>query len=750
VPDEIGFECDKSYTFVLHDELGTPRLQYKPDKSGVRHPQTRTLTFTLHEKTGTYRCAGKSTSDALFTAADGWLPQTFKFRLYRSHAGIETDREGLAYLDSLAAQRRAAFNAGAYLCVKKQRECYAALQPELAKYRDEFVIPAIKTFNDSLGRSKEKLRHPKGIGKKYLTLSPFRRLIAQIKHREADKLTNPLGLRQNLEEFVARLQGEINYEPTNTLKSAWPKLFAETLTEKEITVIPAIQKAVEAQMATTIGNRKNMAFDKGWPKPKYEEDGDDWIFSQHIDAAGIPATKLFAAKGFGGLRIGTAIVPQMSGHPAMLAGSLNTRRSFRPVTFMLPGNKGEERQPVTLAGLIHREFPAGCHIKQWTLSKKDDKMWLCLSLLVQFPKTQEPNLPAAGVDVGWYIDPATRYVRLATVHHPGCNEERFVTVDFEGVYGCKADQKFGRDEAKKANDEVNQREAFHVRLGASSWGRGNIKRDQAKASPLYETQAEVTEQVRQTAEAIKEGLITLEEARGVIDRYLTLSDEFVFVDTFSGIVDLQKRRSELTECVKQYVLRSLGNDAPIWAAKMGSRGMRKLGGEPEANEAVRSVIGAWSKTDERFARYHAWMAARITGRRKTEYERVANDIMRWLQGSVSVVRVEDRFVKKVAESVTPLSDYGLRHGQRYRQWVAPSDFIETLRKTAPKYGSEIERMEAAWTTRWCRACDKETTPKDPAARKQRCLECNNIYDQDQNAAQNLADPSEVLRKRQVA
>ena len=94
----------------------------------------------------------------------------------------------------------------------------------------------------------------------------------------------------------------------------------------------------------------------------------------------------------------------------------------------------------------------------------------------------------------------------------------------------------------------------------------------------------------------------------------------------------------------------------------------------------------------------------------------------------------DLRIKEMIEREQGPEEYALDAARRYHQWAAVADLKGYIEQAAVKYGSQLIKQKAAWTTRTCHVCREQA--EGGAARELTCPR-GHRWDQDVNAAVNL-------------
>jgi hypothetical protein len=128
---------------------------------GVLRKQTRSGVLLANEKMpGILRIGGMNKTKRRFPAEDGWGVIVLKSRAYFTHPGVETDQTIPEWLKDSIARMKGLWNRMAWLCRDARRKCSPAATEEIVAFVKETILPAIDAFNDTLGISKMKMKHP--------------------------------------------------------------------------------------------------------------------------------------------------------------------------------------------------------------------------------------------------------------------------------------------------------------------------------------------------------------------------------------------------------------------------------------------------------------------------------------------------------------------------------------------------------------------------------------------------------------
>jgi len=422
-------------------------------------------------------------------------------------------------------------------------------------------------------------------------------------------------------------------------------------------------------------------------------------------------------------------------------------------------------------------MPEDAFVKQWSLVLNGGRLWLCITVLVHRDhKPVDPkNTLTAGVDLRWRtLEPGVHLV--ASIHDPVMDASHDITIRFDDS-NTKGDKSFPESDPRRVRNNtllsIEEMCCIKMGLGRQSqrdlrhWARNNGLPSEDDDIPA--ALAAVRERHQAETDAIKSFVSTVEGAtrstisgiRAEVLTYIeTTRDEYLFLDTYLDIVDLQARQSQLIELTKAYVMAHIRLFEPksksmlSWLPNVGMPKLQDIARGSSIDitltRDVMEVLQIWSQTNQKLGRWltyvHQWLAAR----KRYGYEIAADAIVRYLK-SKNVMRInfETAIVKGLSESVDQYSPYGIRYSQHFRQWIGPGGFSSILERFAKKHGLIVEHVVPANTTRKCRHCGHINVVG--ASLTFRCARCTRmmgadvLLNQTHNAAANISKPKQFRK-----
>jgi hypothetical protein len=620
----------------------------------------------------TVRVSGKSKSPR---SRPDWPILSYAYRLYADHSGVATDRELPPLLAQMIEAKRVLWNA---MCDRCQQaiEKGQTITAEVIDAMAADVTTTLTAFNDSLGRSKDKLRFPKDDPKQIPArrVGVYARFAALLNHLAKDGKPVPDGLQERVDAVLK--QYPFDWIPFRDFERAILSIGAE------LTNSLAIRKSIAAPViqtfSVTFKRRRSMKM-KGFDGVPHRKDARafDWFHEFSFGSGGLDVARL-NLKGSSTLRLGEPVSPELSGHPQM-KGRKSTLRSLRPITFTIEG------QEITLAMMMHRPLPANGLLKQWRLLYRGGEYWV--NFMMEIPPYRETTPDAdgvAGLDLNWRVLPDGG-ILLGMLTDGDKHEDTMIIFDMNR--SPRATDKGGMIDAYSEG-------GFRVvsfGVGPSRWGRNNVR-------------------------------------TGV---------NFGVPDTFDGAREIRELRDKAKDELKIRIERMLGEETPSYLSLCGVRGLKQLAQELEPTHPdVSAEIQRWGIHDEDLYRVTRKLSDLLDGRIKRGYDQLAHHLCRGLsERGIKRIAIEENFLKKVAEAEKKYQPEAIQKSARYRQAVGPSNMISTLEHIAGKYGIPLSRRKAAYTTSRCRFC--EATCEFGAKRTAQCPGCLRVIDQDQNAAYNL-------------
>ena len=728
----------------------------------------------IQKDNGDYWERGVKTTKAAHSEEDGYYRESIMLRAYLSHPGVKTDHPFPPWLIQYREKGVNAWNRGAWLCREARRACFTEHLPALRAFRDERLLPTYEAFNNQ--HRTDKLKFPKGINREYLTLTPFLNCAGMLKYLTKNKHPVPEGFLEEVDAFIGDMRAKVKYTTINEFCANFSNIFDEAV--KEFNLQSYQQKYLKERMSKVLTARNSkksknggaLSFDKGWPKIKFKGEIDSWSIAAHIDAKEIDIHQTLTPGGTFGLAFGPKIPCSQSAPEMEPEKKRATERHLRQatITASLPNAAGVlERYSYTFAVLQWNEFPEICHLKDWKLVERGGKAWLSLSVQTYQPERFEktkmlaaaavdaPNeFDTVGVDINWRrVFGATS---VATVYVPDIEEHRSIFVHLNDPYVKRGEQEKEKLPAQRSlsvlapmdereeDNPVKRRQiqqwnkGYHLYLGCSRWSHRTATKNGLDNGRLTTSAIEIF------VDQIRAGSLIIAEMDRQAREFITVSKDFVFEDSFPGIKDAQERRSRLTEMVRRYVLKALGDSAPSWARVIGQTNLRKLCDNLGVEaDSTKRMIEDWAVVDDLFAKMHTFIWARVTARRDDEYRRVAHTLIRSLGPGIRKLAIEDHWLETAVQRVDKYSDPALRRSTHYRQWAAPGHFAEILARIAGNEGLEVIRRKPSGTTIVCHNCTWRNKVGSSKLWTCRNPECRWVHDQDENAASNISRPAQV-------
>jgi len=673
LPAEVALVEGDSLSFQLVAPDGTLRKQ---TRSGVLRGNEK--------QPGILRIAGMSKTAAKFSAEDGWGHAVYKFRAYVTHPGVETTGGIPEWLKGSIARQKALWNRLAWLCREARRKCSPVPTEEIILFVNETILPAIDAFNDALGRSKDKMKHPAKLKKEAPGLDGLWSFAGELRSRIEKGRPFPDGLLDKVVAFAQQYKPD--YTPLNqflnslnTIAEQEAKALvmgkdAEPVECRNYEVRPTLMafKAVLDMRKT-----KKSPWSEGWPLIKFPDSpkADNWGLHYYFNKAGVESALLETPKGVPGLTFDRALSLASTGHAMMTGRSQRAAKKLREAEISIPGIDGE-RWNFRFGVLQHRKLPAHSHIKEWKLIYSNGELWLCLVVELQRP-VAVPGPVAAGLDIGWRR--TEDGIRFGTLYEPQSNTFRELTIDFN-----------------RSPKDTSARTPFRIDLGPTRWEKRNsfiLRPDWKPGDPIPS-----------------------------------------YVETRSA---LNERRSYLKDTAKVLLRKHLGDKLPGWFDKAGKRGLTKLGEEFKDDSVVQDILNTWQAGNAELERIVPMYFERSTKRIEYGQAQVAHDVCRYLQqkGTTHLI-VESSFVAKAAVKQDNHDAEALKNSHKYRQLAATSKFVAVLKNTAVKYGIVVDVHDAINTTRICHHCNhlNAATEKETFS----CENCKMVLSQDQNASINLS------------
>ena len=545
-----------------------------------------------------------------FPTEDGWGIAIYKYRAYFSHPGVPTDPEIPEWLKASIA-RQSLWNRLAYFCREARRKCSPAPTAEIVAFVRETILPEIDAFNDSLGRSKAKIKHPAKLKTEMPGPDGLWNFVGQLRTRIEKGRAVPEGLLEKIIVFAEQFKPD--YTPLNEFLNNYHNIAAKEATDLGLLryeIRPTVSgfKAVLDRRKTT-----KAAWSEGWPLIKYPDSpkAANWGVHYYFNTAGLDSAQIESPKGVPGLTLGPHLKPSDTGHE-LLTGLAATKRSLRAAEISISG-PNHEQCTFRFGVLYHRPLPAGSHLKEWKLIYADGALWLCLTVELQHPVPVHSPL-AAGLDVGWRR--TEEGLRFGTLYEPATMSFRELSIDMQ-----------------KSPKDYKDRMPFRIDIGPTRWEKRNILQllpDWKPGNPIP--------------------------------------------SSFETRTAMQSRRDYYKDTAKILLRKHLGESMPAWIDKAGRRGLLKLVEEFKEDEVVQNILGTWKQQDEQVGKLVSMYLARSTKRLEYGQAQVAHDVCRYLHDKgVHRLIVETSFLAKVSQRHDNEDSEGLKRSRStasLRQWAS--------------------------------------------------------------------------------
>jgi hypothetical protein len=701
--------------FQLLNMAGEPKKQIRED-------------VVIRRKDGTLTIPGKSQSDPVHPAEDGWQITVHKFRAYVTHPGVETDPNPL-WLEQSVERMRMLWNRLAW----RGREARRASSTEDPAMVKEFIhttfFPMLDDFNNSFGMDKTegkfKLKRPKTLTGEEPTSGAIWGFIKAMEKVAQKDRPVPDELVELSKAFIANFK--VDFTPHNAFVNG----IVRAVEEEMVTLNFQLQKAgkepirtweveqVADRFSAAIKRRRKdklLAFSKGWPRIKYPDQPgfNNWALRRVDRSGGRPTGELFG-KGAIYLKFGPKIAPTASGHSRMALDPQKTRqfarRHLRQVEISMPTSDLKVRETMRLVILQHRELPEEGVLKGWQLVHEDGEYHLCLTMQVKLPQLVA-STPTAGLDIGWRVlhpgkgtgDTLPTVLRVGILYDPETGRGHEIRID--GSQGAAR-----TDEAKPQG--TPGRHPFTVQLGSNRWVRRNAQWNRQHAREI------------------------------MLNPYLRRQAE----GDFHSLRRIAQQRSTALNDIKAQVATMLSGELPGYWPRVGTTWLRKYGAESQRTD-IHAAITAWAVEDARIQKVHSFLYNRLSLRLAKGYEYVANDLCRFLtkrEEPILRLAIEEDFLKKVAEKQDNFQEEALKAQQRMRQWASLSTLMAAIANAARRYGIAIVKVAATHTTLTCSVCGT-VAGEGSGDLLMKCVQCGSLMDQDLNAARNLAHAAQPVRE----
>ncbi len=626
--------------FTPSDRMSVTMQLIGPD--GTPRKQRRTVVLMeIPQAPGSYRAPGLSRTPRKFRPEDGWQVEIYKYRAYFNHPGINTDAAIPSWLKASIERQRAFWNRLAYLCREARRKCSPAPAKEIKEFVRDTILPCIDIMNESLGLSKQKMKHPDKLKVEEPGIDGLWRFVGELQKRIRRDHPVPTGLLDQVIAFAERYKPD--YAPLNEFLQNFNLIAAQEAKSLALRHWEA-RPIVSAFRAALDGRKTRKAgFSEGWPKIKYPDSpkAQDWGLHYYFNEAGISSSALDAGLGVPGLAFGPPLSPQETGHP--LRVGIRTKSKLREAVISVPCSK-DERWVYRFAVLQHRPLPEGSHLKEWKLIYLNGALWLFLVVELQ-RSVATPRELVAGLDIGWRR--TEDGIRFGTLYEPVRKTFRELTMNL-----------------LKSSDHVD-RVPFRIDLGPTRWERRNVMRllpDWKPGDPLpssFETRSALQSRRDREKESVKASLRT------------HLGERLPAWFQKAG----RKGLAKLAESFK---------DDPVVVGILASW-LR------EEEELSRLIAQYFARTTKRIEYGHMHIAHDVCRHLQ--------------QVGVYRLVVESNFLAKASQSLDNNEAASLKRSQKYRQFVSVGKFVSILRNVAAKYGMAVDEVSSINTTRICHYCD---------------------------------------------
>lgn len=612
------------------------------DPDGIPLRQTRCVLLTSSPaRPGLYIAPGRSRSPRRFPAEAGWIIETFKYRAYISHPGLNTDSGIPAWLNKSVSGQIALWNRLAWLCREARRKCSAASTEQLRNFMQTSVLPAIDSHNRSAGSARHMLRHPQKLKREDAGIGDLWRFAAQLRSRMQKGLAVPEGLLDDCVTFAKRFLPD--YLPIREFLGSLRSIARREAAELGLKWYESEPVILAFTAATRKRRTVKASFSEGWPAIKYREgpESGDWRFMYRMKSAEIKAEDLEGGSGIPGLSFGPPLPPEATGHPNQV-GSARLRR-LREARISIHREKGQKLQ-FRFGVLQHRPLPDGSHIKAWSLSYKQGSLWLHLTV------ERHRTLPrscgaAAGLDISWRRTDSG--ISFGTLYEPVSHQFQRLLMDF-----------------RRSPGDQSARVPFRIDFGPTRWERRNIVRLLPEWKP---------------GDAVP-GTFELRRA-------------------------LQSWMASQCEAVIMRLRGHLGERFPAWAEGGGRHTLRKLANQFNDDPVLLKIVAEWQHRDEQERALYSLLHRKTTRRTEDGHAEVAHDVCRFLKAKgINQLVIEENFLARASQEWRDGGRESLARSQKYRQFAAPGKFVRRLREVAAKYEIAVHEIDPAYTTRICRFC----------------------------------------------
>jgi hypothetical protein len=687
VPENLELTPGKELKFQL----------MAPD--GSMRPQTRAGELKADEKQPSLlRIGGMSKTPRRFPAEEGWINVIYKYRAYFSHQGATTNEKLPEWLMGSVARQKSYWNRLAWLCRDARRRCSPVATEDVKKFVEETVLHKIDVFNETLGVSKQKIRHPAILKVEEPAVEGLWSFVRDLGAREKKGRPVPEGLADEIAAFAKQYKSD--YTPLKEFIAHFTQIAEKEAVELKLRrfEIRPVMTAFRAALARRKTGKEEWS--DGWPKIKYNDSprAGDWGLYYYFNKAGVHSELLETSEGVPGLTFGPPLDPAHTGHP--LLSNYSGGKVLRDATISIPGDNNA-RWNFRFSVVQQRPLPKDSHVKEWQLIFQDGVAFLCLVLEVQRPLLV-PGQIAAGLDIGWRR--TEDGVRFGTLYEPGGWTTRELVVNLD-----------------QSPLDHKDRIPFSINLG--------MTRKERRSFSLIFLRGKPGEEER------------LRKAIPLIRQVAALFPEWKPGDTIPNALGirsaLQMRRDYWKDHAKILLKKHLGEETPAWLDAAGSRGLQRVREEFAEDAQVQRIVNDWFTKGSALDRLSAYYSKNLTARIEYGQMHVALDVCRHLSAKgINRLVVESSFIAKVAQEHDNEAPVSLKRSQKYRQLVAPGKFLRFLKDAADKNGILVETRNAMNTTRTCQYCDYLNLSTEQETYI--CEGCGRLIKQDHNAAVNLS------------
>ena len=693
---------------------------------GSLRPQIRSGQLKGNEKQpGLLRIAGMAKTPQLFSAEDGWSNAVYKYRAYFTHPGMNTDTEIPEWLKDSIARQKALWNKLAWLCREARRQCSPGTSEAIGDFVINTIFPEIDAFNDSLGVSKEKMKHPAKLKIEEPGVDGLWKFVGELRGRIAKGRRVPENLLDKVVAFAEQFKPD--YTPLNEFLNNFLAIAEKEAAELNLRRFEIRPTVAGFKAALDRRKKAKASWSEGWPLIKYNDHpkSSDWGLHYYFNKAGVKSSLLESTGGVPGLTLGPPLAHAETGQShfnelkesdsdrraARLGlttfhtnnADLNSQRggrTLREAEISIAGDN-RERWNFRFALMQTRALPPDSHVKEWKLIYQKSKLWLCLVVELQ-RAVPVPGYLAAGLDIGWRR--TEDGIRFGTLYEPATWTMRELTI--------------GLQESPK---DYKDKKPYRIDLGPTRWDKRNMALLFLKGKP--------GEELRMTKAS--------DSMRLVASLFPEWKPGTQIPNALEIKAALQNRRDYIKDHAKILLRKHLGDQAPAWLDRAGRKGLLNLKVDLKNDEAAQEILCEWNENDRQLGLLALKYSERLTLRIEYGQKQVAWDVCRYLkEKGISRLIVEANFISKVAQRHDNEDPESLKRSQKYRQFAAPGKFLAFLENIALKAGIQVETHVAMNTTRMCMYCNHINPPN--ALDAYPCERCHRVLKQDHNAAVNLS------------